>query len=390
MIRRSLLVVLALAAPAQAETAPAAADRTPEMAAGAARVATAATALRAAETARDPVPALARALPVYQAALAELRAAVTSADQRAHALTIQLSTRQDEIARLLGALEAMSRTPPPSPALHPQGPLAAARAQSILERLRPALEAETKALSAQLAEREAAIRQHGVGEADLAAGLATLNQGQQALAAALAPLDPGADPAAGQGTPDSTSTAGSATHQAASLTMLARDSENLSQLAAALASANDAPAPPLLASPGPLEWPVQGTVARHFNEPDASGARRPGIVVSAPPLAIVTAPADATVRYAGPFLEYGYVVVLEPDAQTMLVLAGLSRLRVRTGDTVHAGEFLGLLGGRALDVEEYVMLPDAETGAGGSETLYIELRRGRGPVDPEPLFGSNG
>lgn len=388
MIRPSLLA-LALATAAQAETAPTAADRTPEMVAGAARVATAATALTAAETDRDPVPALARALPAYQAALSDLRAAVTVADQRAQALTIQMDARQDEIARFLGALETISRTPQPSPALHPQGPLAAARARAIIDRLRPALEAETATLSAELEARATALRQRAAGEADLAAGLAALNTGQQALAAALA--EPAS--AATADTPDAVAPATPAP-QAAALTMLARDSENLSQLAAALAASNNAPAPPPASPPGispePFVWPVQGTIARHFNEPDASGARRPGIVVSAPPLAIVTAPADAVVRYAGPFLEYGYVVVLEPDTDTMLVLAGLSRLRVQTGATVHAGEFIGLLGGRALDVEEYVMLPDADTGAGGSETLYIELRRGRGPVDPEPLFGSNG
>jgi septal ring factor EnvC (AmiA/AmiB activator) len=95
------------------------------------------------------------------------------------------------------------------------------------------------------------------------------------------------------------------------------------------------------------------------------------------------------VRYAGPFLEYGYVVVLEPDAETMLVLAGIAQLQVRTGDTVDRGDLIGLLGGRPPDVEETVMA-ESGTGAGLSETLYIEVRHGRGTVDPEPLFDGNG
>ena len=61
----------------------------------------------------------------------------------------------------------------------------------------------------------------------------------------------------------------------------------------------------------------------------------------ATPFALVTAPADAIVRYAGPFLEYGYVVVLEPDPTTMIVLAGLAQLRVETGAPVRRGELLG-------------------------------------------------
>jgi septal ring factor EnvC (AmiA/AmiB activator) len=132
-------------------------------------------------------------------------------------------------------------------------------------------------------------------------------------------------------------------------------------------------------------------VVSRFDEPDAARVRRPGIVVGTAPLALVTAPADALVRYAGPFLEYGYVVVLEPAPETMVVLAGLARLQVRTGAAVKRGDLLGIMGGRPPDVEEYVMLPEAETGAGAQETLYIEVRHGKGPVDPEPLFvGQNG
>jgi septal ring factor EnvC (AmiA/AmiB activator) len=138
-----------------------------------------------------------------------------------------------------------------------------------------------------------------------------------------------------------------------------------------------------------LQWPVAGEVLRRFNEPDAAGVRRPGVVLVAPALALVRAPATAVVRYAGPFLEYGYVVVLEPDRDTMVVLAGIAQLQVQTGETVDRGDLVGLLGGRPLDVEETVM-PDAGTGAGMSETLYIEIRNGQGPVDPEPLFDGNG
>ena len=163
---------------------------------------------------------------------------------------------------------------------------------------------------------------------------------------------------------------------------MARDSETLTELAAALAAAGGPPPAPAAAPPG--RWPGRSaaTVLRGFDEPDAAGVRRPGVVLRAPPLSLVRAPADATVRYAGPFLEYGYVVVLEPAPGTMVVLAGLAQLQARAGAAVRRGEPLGLLGGRPLDVEEYVMLPQSDTGAGGGETLYIEVRQGRGPVDP--------
>ncbi|MCB1402914.1 MAG: peptidase M23, partial [Rhodobacteraceae bacterium] len=76
---------------------------------------------------------------------------------------------------------------------------------------------------------------------------------------------------------------------------------------------------------------------------------------------------------------------------TLIVLAGLAQLAVSAGAPVARGELLGLLGGRNLEVEEYVMLPDADAGAGALETLYIEVRHGGGPVDPAPWFaGENG
>ena len=172
--------------------------------------------------------------------------------------------------------------------------------------------------------------------------------------------------------------------------MMARDSASLTALAAALAKTAGAPqAPaPAAAPPGaaPFVWPAAGQVIHHFNEPDAAGVRRPGIVLAAAPFTLVTAPADAVVRYAGPFLEYGAVVVLEPDSATLLVLAGLDRLQVRTGAEVRKGDLLGLLGGAGTDVEETVMSSDADRGSGAGETLYIEVRHGQGPVDPEPLF----
>ncbi|PJN95683.1 hypothetical protein CNY89_07040 [Amaricoccus sp. HAR-UPW-R2A-40] len=113
--------------------------------------------------------------------------------------------------------------------------------------------------------------------------------------------------------------------------------------------------------------------------------------IGAAPLALVTAPAGGRVRYAGPFLEYGYVVVLEPRADVLIVLAGLSTLAVRTGGTVEAGALLGLLGGRPLDAQEFLMTAEPGNEETPAETLYIELRHGRGPVDPAPWFqGRNG
>jgi septal ring factor EnvC (AmiA/AmiB activator) len=166
---------------------------------------------------------------------------------------------------------------------------------------------------------------------------------------------------------------------------LLRDSDTLTMLATALAGP-PGQAPQSEPLPTRLRWPVTGTVLRGFREPDAAGVRRPGLVLLAAPLALVTAPAAAQVRYAGPFLDYGYVVVLEPRAGLLVVLAGLSRLEVVTGDRVDDGALLGLLGGEPPDAQEYLMQPAGGIDATPGQTLYMEVLQGQGSIDPAPLL----
>ncbi len=330
MIRGGVaLLLLAAATPGFAAGDPAA-----RIAAAQAELAAAGKRLDAATAAPVRVAGLGQAIAGYQTALRELRAGVAEAGAQAQAVEGELSAHHDEISRLLAALERISRAPQPAQSLHPQGPLGAARASAMLTRLRPALRGQAQALAGQLADLETARRLQTQGQASLAAAQAPLNAAHAALLAAVATAAAGlSDP----GSPE--------------VTMMARDSESLTALTAALAASADAPVPPPAAAGAGWLRPVAGTILHHFDEPDAAGVKRPGIVIAAPAMSLVVAPADAVVRYAGPFLEYGFVVVLEPDAETLLVLAGLARLQVQTGGTVHRGDLLGLLGGGAAEAD---------------------------------------
>lgn len=378
---RLAAIALACALPGSAGAEAAATTAADPLAAASARIAEASgqiaaagKTLEAANGASDQVAALGRAIEAYDAALSVLRDGVAEAAAREQAIGVDLSDRREEISRLLAALETMSRTPQPVQAMHPLGPVGAARAAAMMTRLTPELQAQAEKLSGELDGLQAARRLRTQGETSLQAGLATLTAAQARLSDAMSRAAP---PEAGPDSPTAT--------------LLARDSVTLGDLAAALARSAGAAPPAAMppTAPTPYAWPIDGAVLHHYNEPDAAHVRHPGIVVTATPFALVSAPADAIVRYAGPFLEYGYVVVLEPDPETMIVLAGLAQLRVQTGAAVARGELLGVLGGRPLGVEEYVMLPESGTGAAGGETLYIEVRRDRGPIDPEPLFAKD-
>ncbi len=320
--------------------------------------------------------AFGRAVSAYEAALAGLRDVVIGAGTEERRLALDLAARRGEVERLLAALQSIARNPPPAVALHPQGPTGAARAAGVMARMTPALQAEADEIARRLADLEAARALHRKGLEDLAAGLADLEAAHAKLSATMA-----ADPVI---EPD-----GMAPDVDAAMALVLRDSMTLTALAAALAAAPGRPAVEMNA--GSLSWPVNGMIQLGYKEPDSAGVRRPGLVLAAPPLSVVTAPVDAMVRYAGPFLDYGFVTVLEADDGALVLLAGMAQLGVRTGRAVSRGDPIGLLGGRMPDAEEYVMAPGGETDAGLNETLYIEIRHGREPVDPVSLFaGRNG
>lgn len=338
---------------------------------------------RAASEGPQAVQGIVAGIVAEETALAELRVSVRATADQERALSDALEGQRAETTRLLAALEAVSRMTVAAPGTHPDGPIAAARASRLLGWLRPGLEAEATRVAAQVRDLDAARAREDAGLAAIDAGLARLDAGRETLRVALAAR---ADVAAG----DQTMTLVGMAARNAPAGLLAREADTLTTLAARLAALAGAPA---TADPAtlPLAWPVVGGVRSGFGTPDSAGVRRPGLTLAATPLSVVTAPAAGVVRYAGPFLEYGYVVAIEPRPDVLVLIAGLATLETREGARLARGDLLGLLGGRPVDAQEYLMQADAGNGETGAETLYIELRHGRGPVDPAPWFaGSNG
>jgi septal ring factor EnvC (AmiA/AmiB activator) len=132
--------------------------------------------------------------------------------------------------------------------------------------------------------------------------------------------------------------------------------------------------------------PVQGIVLHRAGEPDAAGITRDGIIVATRPRALVTTPVAATIRYRGPLLDLGNVVILEPQADMIFVFSGLEEVFGETGEVLPAGSPVGLMGGEIPEIGAILSLSSDDTGTGRSETLYIEVRQGGNPVDPEIWF----
>ncbi|MCU9848351.1 peptidoglycan DD-metalloendopeptidase family protein [Defluviimonas sp. WL0024] len=331
-------------------------------------------ALNSAHGSRDRVAALTRTIQAYEDGLASLRDTLRRASLREAEIAADFDAKRDRIGQLLGVMSAMERDSAPLLLLHPDGPVGAARSGMILSAVAPALETEADALAAQLAEL-AHLRQLQSETAEmLAKGLAGAQGARTALSKAIQ---------------DRTDLPQRFLDDPEEVTALVASADSLDAFANGLAAMETdigAPMDDFAGAKGALPLPVRGTLLRGAGAADAAGIRRPGILVETSPGALVTAPWPATIRYRGPLLDYGNVMIVEPASGYLLVLAGLGTVYGDTGDVLEAGAPIGLMGGAAPGEG----LTDAESKETGgevrTETLYIELRQGKEPVDPGPWF----
>ncbi|MBR0557755.1 murein hydrolase activator EnvC [Ciceribacter sp. L1K23] len=131
---------------------------------------------------------------------------------------------------------------------------------------------------------------------------------------------------------------------------------------------------------GKLELPATGEVLRRFGDPDGTGHEARGMVVASMPGAVVTAPADAWVVFAGEFRSYGQMVILNAGDGYHIVLSGMDRVNTRQGSFVLSGEPLATMG------EKRVASATALALETDRPTLYIEFRKDGVPVDSRPWW----
>jgi len=326
----------------------------------------AAAALEQADGARDRVAALTKTVQAYESGLTAMRAGLRAAAQRERSLSTAFDAKRDEISQLLGVLAGMGRDPAPVSLLHPSGPLGTARSGMILAEVTPALQAEANRLRAQLEEILLLRALQESAQDTLTRALSGAQEARVALATAIG---------------DRTDLPTRFTADPDRMRELLQTADTLDAFAAGLgALADAAPAPMSLDTViGDLALPVQGVLLRRFNEADAAGIRRPGVLIATGPAALVTSPLPATLRFVGPLLDYGNVMILEPARDVLMVLGGLSEVYVSTGDVITGGTPLGLMGN---GTESTGATPSTNQ----SETLYIEVRHNEETADPEEWF----
>lgn len=376
MTRFSHLIVLATAlalpVPGQASEVAAAAQQARET------LDLAIADLLAAQGARDRVAALSATIRAYEDGLSALRLQLRNAALRETRLRREFDAKSARLAQLLGVLSALQRTEGPLLLLHPSGPVGTAQSGMLLAEVSPALAAEAEVLRLQLQEIALIRALQDSAAQTLEDGLRAVQSARTALSQAIADRRDLPPPVA---------------DDAAMLAALAEGAETLEAFARDLASlalpgdaGDDGQFKRFSEMRGALPMPVQGVVLRRAGEADAAGVRRPGLLIAARPHALVMAPWPATIRYLGPLLDYGNVMVLDPGEGYLMVLAGLDIVYGVVGEVVNEGAPLGLLGGQDAGAMEFISAAFDGLGGINSETLYVELRQGSNPVDPAEWF----
>ncbi|MDY8110108.1 peptidoglycan DD-metalloendopeptidase family protein [Fulvimarina sp. 2208YS6-2-32] len=136
------------------------------------------------------------------------------------------------------------------------------------------------------------------------------------------------------------------------------------------------PSAPFSTLKGRLNPPVAGRRLVAFGERDDIGRHATGASYASRSGDVVTAPADAKVLYSGPFRSYGEVLILDAGDDYHIVLAGMDRIDVETGQFVSAGEPIAAMGSRRV-----ASASSADFDTGG-HALYVEFRNNGRPVDP--------
>lgn len=303
-----------------------------------------------------------------------------------------LDGRRRQLSDLLMALVRHARRPPEALIALPASPEDTIRAALLLAAAVPELEAEASTLKADIdaidsvRKAEAAIREDLEREsrefardkAQLESLVAQKSTLQQTTLAARRKAQADAD------------RLGREAHDIKEL-MERLEAERVQRAAEAARRRPPAVPPPPASPPRPATTarralaslprpiaPVSGRILTTFGARGDGGTPTRGITMEASPGTAVLAPFSGQVVFAGPFRDYGQLLIIEHGEGYHLLLAGLGRIDTALGESVLAGEPIGIIGhdsGGAV-----------ATGVGTS-SLYLELRHNGRSIDPTPWLG---
>jgi septal ring factor EnvC (AmiA/AmiB activator) len=358
--------------------------------------------------------------------LSELEAEAVTLGESEAKLTQELKARRHELAATLAALQRLGRTPSSALMLHSDDALTAARGAMILSSIAPKLEAASQALRADLTRLTTLRDTLEQEKKNVAQATGELEEERSRLNALIA-----------ERSVLQAALARESKETANEVVVLLREAENLEALIARLeaqaARILPRPKPPAEAGAGKndgydgtlrppagvsadaaprggkapekadigklagsstthfaearghLRLPAQGKMSASKGSLGGEGEGN-GALIKTRPNAQVVAPFDGAVRFAGPFRDYGHVLIIEMGGGYHVVLAGMARLNAIVGQRLLAGEPVGFMGSTA--PASSVLTGGLGESDKGLPHLYVEFRKDGKPIDPLPWFAS--
>jgi septal ring factor EnvC (AmiA/AmiB activator) len=336
----------------------------------------------------------------------------TLTDLKVKADTIRqsLHERRGLLAEVLAALERMGRNPPPALLVTPDDALASVRSAILLGAVVPGMRKETDKLVADLSDLSKLQASAAAEKTDLTATMTNSLEEERRMDLLIAENDKHSQESgaqleaerkrseelAGQATSleglvaslesqiGSVRDAAAAARQEQQQRELLTDEQRQQAKALAESGVPDknriAPAYAFSDLKGKLELPVAGDILRQFGDDDGTEHTAAGATIATGPGALVTAPADGTVVFAGTFRSYGQMIILDNGDGYHMVLSGMDAIKTRQGKFVFAGEPLAVMG------EKRVASATALALETDRPTLYIEFRKDGKPVDSRPWW----
>src|ERR1700733_6796577 len=283
-------------------------------------------------------------------------------------LSRSLERRRGIIADVLAALQRMGSNPPPAILVKPDDMSEAVRAATVMGALIPELKSEIEAARRDLDDlaktRESIARERDEltekGKALAADKIrlgALIDARQQSLASARDALGSQQQRAAELAKKagslkdliarlDSESAARKASAAAAHATevAVANDIEARAKAAHGAETARLKPEIAFADAKGRVPLPAAGAILKTFGSSDDFGGSERVVSLATPAAATVSAPADGAVIFAGAYRTYGQLLIIDAGGGYYVLLAGMDRINVQSGEFVLAGEPVGVMG----------------------------------------------
>lgn len=299
------------------------------------------------------------------------------ADQRA-----RLAVKQAPVARLMAALQSLARRPAVISMVQPGSVDDLVHVRAVLSSTLPVIRARTADVRADLAQTRALQEQAALATRALAESRTRLEAQRLALTRLeaehrLRSRTLGRD-------------ALFESDRAIALGEKARDivdlMDSIGNQAAIRESLQSLPGPlPRPPRPGevaapidPMHWshatppyrlPVRGRVVTGLGEVSGAGVRSRGLTIAPLAGAQIVAPAAGRIAFAGPFRDYGAIVIIDHGSGWTSLVAGLGSVSVRIGEAVGQGAPIG------------------QAARGDAPRVTVELRRRDRAVDMTALIG---